>query len=69
MPASVCRPPAVPSVAASSSELPKVFPAVAEVAGVPELVDALAHHVAELRAAGQLPPPRKRRRRRRTSAK
>ena len=35
MPASVCRPPAVPSVAASSSELPKVFPAVAEVAGVP----------------------------------
>lgn len=39
-----------------------------EVAGVPELVDALAHHVADLRAAGQLPPPRKRRRRRRTTA-
>ncbi|MEY8566227.1 uroporphyrinogen-III synthase [Corynebacterium sp.] len=39
-----------------------------EVAGVPELVDALAHHVAELRAAGQLPPPRKRRRRRRPAA-
>ncbi|MEJ6549171.1 uroporphyrinogen-III synthase [Corynebacterium sp. USCH3] len=39
-----------------------------EVAGVAELVDALAHHVAELRAAGQLPPPRKRRRRRRPTA-
>lgn len=38
-----------------------------EVAGVPELVDALANHVAELRAAGQLPPPRKRRRRRRVN--
>jgi uroporphyrinogen III methyltransferase/synthase len=37
-----------------------------EVAGVPELVDALAEHVAALRAADQLPPPRKRRRRRRT---
>lgn len=35
-----------------------------EAAGVPELVDALAAHVAELRATGQLPPPRKRRRRR-----
>lgn len=35
-----------------------------EAAGVPELVDALAAHVAELRAKGQLPPPRKRRRRR-----
>ncbi len=37
-----------------------------EVAGVPELVDALAAHVAKLRASGELPPPRKRRRRRRT---
>lgn len=35
-----------------------------EAAGVPELVDALAAHVADLRAKGQLPPPRKRRRRR-----
>ena len=35
-----------------------------EHAGVEDLVDALAEHVAELRAAGQLPPPRKRRRRR-----
>lgn len=35
-----------------------------EVAGVPELVDALAEHVADLRAKGQLPPPRKKRRRR-----
>ena len=34
-----------------------------EHAGVEDLVDALAEHVAELRAAGQLPPPRKRRRR------
>ena len=39
-----------------------------EVAGVPELVDALADHVADLRAKGQLPPPRKRRRRRRKTA-
>lgn len=38
-----------------------------EVAGVPELVDALAEHVADLRAAGQLPPPRKRRRRRKSA--
>jgi uroporphyrinogen III methyltransferase/synthase len=37
-----------------------------EVAGVPELVDALAAYVATLRASGELPPPRKRRRRRRT---
>ena len=35
-----------------------------EHAGVEDIVDALAEHVAELRAAGQLPPPRKRRRRR-----
>ncbi|KAB1504419.1 bifunctional uroporphyrinogen-III C-methyltransferase/uroporphyrinogen-III synthase [Corynebacterium sp. 320] len=35
-----------------------------DVAGVPELVDALAKHVAMLRANNQLPPPRKRRRRR-----
>lgn len=38
-----------------------------EVAGVPELVDALAAYVAKLRAADQLPPPRKRRRRRRAA--
>ncbi|MDY5785171.1 uroporphyrinogen-III synthase, partial [Corynebacterium sp.] len=36
-----------------------------EVADVPSLVDALAAHVASLRAAGQLPPPRKKRRTRR----
>jgi len=35
---------------------------VPEVADVPHLVDALANHVAGLRAAGQLPPPRKKRR-------
>ena len=40
-----------------------------EVAGVPELIDALAKHVATLRANGQLPPPRKRRRRRRSASK
>ena len=39
-----------------------------EVAGVPELVDALAAHVADLRAKGQLPPPRKRRRRRKKTS-
>lgn len=39
-----------------------------EAAGVPELVDALAAHVADLRAKGQLPPPRKRRRRRKKTA-
>ncbi len=38
-----------------------------EVAGVPELVDALAEHVAHLRANDQLPPPRKRRRRRKAA--
>jgi uroporphyrinogen III methyltransferase/synthase len=40
---------------------------VPEVADVPSLVDALADHVATLRAAGQLPPPRKKRRARRKS--
>ena len=35
---------------------------VPEVADIPNLVDALAGHVAGLRAAGQLPPPRKKRR-------
>lgn len=39
-----------------------------EAAGVPELVDALAEHVADLRAKGQLPPPRKRRRRRKKTS-
>ena len=35
---------------------------VPEVADIPHLVDALADHVAGLRASGQLPPPRKKRR-------
>ena len=35
---------------------------VPEVADIPSLIDALAEHVAGLRAAGQLPPPRKKRR-------
>ncbi|MBA4505168.1 hypothetical protein H0H28_07510, partial [Corynebacterium sanguinis] len=41
---------------------------VPEVADVPSLVDALAEHVAGLRATGQLPPPRKKRRVRRKAA-
>ena len=41
---------------------------VPEVADVPSLVDALAEHVAALRAAGELPPPRKKRRARRKPA-
>ena len=39
---------------------------IPETADVPSLVDALAEHVAGLRAAGQLPPPRKKRRARRS---
>ena len=35
---------------------------VPEVADIPNLIDALAEHVAGLRASGQLPPPRKKRR-------
>ena len=35
---------------------------VPDAADIPSLVDALADHVAGLRAAGQLPPPRKKRR-------
>ena len=41
---------------------------VPEVADIPSLVDALAEHVAGLRAAGQLPPPRKKRRKTAASA-
>ena len=39
-----------------------------ERAGIEELVDALADHVSDLRAKGELPPPRKRRRRSRKTA-
>ena len=41
---------------------------VPEVADIPNLVDALADHVAGLRASGQLPPPRKKRRKAAKSA-
>ncbi|MDU0479037.1 uroporphyrinogen-III synthase [Staphylococcus chromogenes] len=58
-----------PMAAATAKELGLRVDVVPEVAGVTELVDALAEHVAGLRAAGQLPPPRKKRRARRSSAK
>lgn len=57
-----------PMAAATAQELGVRVDVVPEVAGVNELVDALAEHVAGLRAAGQLPPPRKKRRARRSSA-
>ncbi|WP_080793278.1 uroporphyrinogen-III synthase [Corynebacterium pacaense] len=56
-----------PMTAATAQELGLRVDVVPEVAEVPELVDALAEHVATLRAAGQLPPPRKKRRRRKAS--
>ncbi|MEJ5928075.1 bifunctional uroporphyrinogen-III C-methyltransferase/uroporphyrinogen-III synthase [Corynebacterium sp. H128] len=54
-----------PMAATTAKELGLRVDVVPEVAGVTELVDALAEHVAGLRAAGQLPPPRKKRRARR----
>lgn len=57
-----------PMAAATAKELGLRVDVVPEVAGVNELVDALAEHVAGLRAAGQLPPPRKKRRARRKAA-
>ena len=51
-----------PMAAATARELGLSVDVQPEVAGVDELVDALAEHVAGLRAAGQLPPPRKKRR-------
>lgn len=56
-----------PMTAATAEELGLRVDVVPEVAEVPDLVDALAEHVATLRAAGQLPPPRKKRRRRKAS--
>ncbi|WP_144413518.1 bifunctional uroporphyrinogen-III C-methyltransferase/uroporphyrinogen-III synthase [Corynebacterium epidermidicanis] len=58
-----------PMAAATAKELGLRVDVVPEVAGVTELVDALAEHVAGLRASGQLPPPRKKRRARRGTAK
>ncbi|MCP1388042.1 uroporphyrinogen-III synthase [Corynebacterium sp. TA-R-1] len=57
-----------PMAAAEAREQGLRVDVVPEVADVPHLVDALAAHVAELRAAGQLPPPRKKRRARRKPA-
>ena len=53
-----------PMAAAAAREAGLRVDVQPEVASVPALVDALAAHVASLRAAGQLPPPRKKRRKR-----
>lgn len=59
-----------PMAAATAREYGLRVDVVPERASVNDLVDALAEHVAHLRAAGQLPPPRKKRRRsRKTAAK
>ncbi|APT89924.1 uroporphyrin-III methyltransferase [Corynebacterium sphenisci DSM 44792] len=52
-----------PMAAATAREYGLRVDVQPERAGVVDLVDALAEHVAALRAAGQLPPPRKKRRR------
>lgn len=54
-----------PQTAETAVEMGLRVDVVPEVADIPNLVDALAAHVASLRAAGQLPPPRKKRRARR----
>ncbi len=51
-----------PMAKAAAEEVGLKVDVVPEVADVQFLVDALARHVADLRAAGQLPPPRKKRR-------
>lgn len=51
-----------PMAEAAAKELGLRVDVVPEVADVPHLVNSLAAHVAQLRAAGQLPPPRKKRR-------
>lgn len=53
-----------PMTADTARELGLRVDVMPEIAEVPDLVDALADHVADLRAKGELPPPRKRRRRR-----
>ncbi|AZA14479.1 uroporphyrinogen-III synthase [Corynebacterium choanae] len=57
-----------PSTAAAAEELGLRVDVIPEHASVIGLVDALADHVAALRAAGQLPPPKKKRRARRKTA-
>ncbi|WPF67233.1 MULTISPECIES: bifunctional uroporphyrinogen-III C-methyltransferase/uroporphyrinogen-III synthase [unclassified Corynebacterium] len=54
-----------PATAQVAREMGLRVDVMPEEADVPALVDALAAHVASLRAAGQLPPPRKKRRARR----
>ncbi|MDO5033107.1 uroporphyrinogen-III synthase [Corynebacterium sp.] len=58
-----------PSTQAAAEELGLRVDVVPEVADVPSLVDALAAHVAALRAAGNLPAPRKKRRSRKKTTK
>ena len=53
-----------PMTAAAAEELGLRVDVQPEVASVPALVDALAAHVAKLRASDQLPPPKKKSRRR-----
>ncbi|WP_394284753.1 uroporphyrinogen-III synthase [Corynebacterium sp.] len=57
-----------PMTEATAREMGLRVDVVPEIADVPNLVDALAEHVADLRAAGQLPPPKKKRRARRKPA-
>ncbi|AKK10270.1 bifunctional uroporphyrinogen-III C-methyltransferase/uroporphyrinogen-III synthase [Corynebacterium uterequi] len=57
-----------PMTAAAAEEAGLRVDVVPEIADVEHLVDALADHVAALRAAGQLPPARKKRRARRKPA-
>ena len=57
-----------PSTKAAAEEVGLRVDVVPEIADVPMLVDALADHVAALRAAGNLPAPRKKRRSRKKSA-
>lgn len=54
-----------PMTAQTAREMGLRVDVMPEVADIGSLVDALAAHVAQLRAAGQLPPPRKTRRGRR----
>lgn len=57
-----------PSTKAAAEEMGLRVDVVPEIAEVPALVDALAEHVAALRAAGNLPAPRKKRRSRKSTA-
>lgn len=58
-----------PSTRAAAEEMGLRVDVVPEVASVPTLVDALADHVAALRASGNLPAPRKKRRSRKKATK